>query len=70
VLIYFFQDSLTRFVLSWYMRLDNTKIKKWKDLIDAFLKQYNFNMKIALDKTSLMTMEKGNKKFVRTYAKQ
>ena len=28
VLIYFFQDSLTRFVLSWYMRLDNTKIKK------------------------------------------
>jgi hypothetical protein len=70
VLIYFFQDSLTRFVLSWYMRLDNTKIKKWKDLIDAFLKQYNFNMKISLDKTSLMTMEKGNKKFVRTYAKQ
>jgi hypothetical protein len=70
VLIYFFQDSLTRFVLSWYMKLDNTKIKKWKDLIDAFLKQYNFNMKIALDKTSLMTMEKGNKKFVRTYAKQ
>jgi hypothetical protein len=64
MLIYFFQGSLTRSVLSWYMRLDNTKINKWKDLTDAFLKQYKFNMKITLDKTSLMTMEKGNKMFV------
>jgi hypothetical protein len=27
MLIYFFQDSLTGFALSWYMRLDNIKIK-------------------------------------------
>jgi hypothetical protein len=38
MLIYFFQDSLTGSALSWYMRLDNIKMKTWKDLVDAFLK--------------------------------
>jgi hypothetical protein len=38
LLIYFFQDSLTGSALSWYMRLDNAKVKKWKDLVEAFLK--------------------------------
>ena len=32
MLIYFFQDSLTGSALSWYMRLDNMRIKAWKDL--------------------------------------
>ena len=59
LLIYFFQDSLTGSALSWYMRLDNISIRKWTDLADAFLKQYKFNMEIALDRTSLITMEKG-----------
>jgi len=36
--IHFFQDSLSGAVLSWYMRLDNTKIQKWKNLVDAFVK--------------------------------
>jgi hypothetical protein len=38
LLIYFFQVSLTGSALSWYMRLDNAKVKKWKDLVEAFLK--------------------------------
>jgi hypothetical protein len=47
LLIYFFQDSLTGSALNWYMRLDNAKIKSWKDLVEAFLKQYKFNLEIA-----------------------
>jgi hypothetical protein len=58
LLIYFFLDSLAGAVLSWYMRLDNAKVKKWKDLVEAFLKQYKFNLKIAPDRTSFMSMEK------------
>jgi predicted metal-dependent hydrolase len=58
MLIYFFQDSLSGSSLSWYMRLENVKIKKWKDLVEAFLKQYKFNLEIAPDRTSLMSMEK------------
>jgi hypothetical protein len=60
ILIYFFQDSLTRSALSWYMRLDNIKIKTWKDLVDAFLKQYKFNLETTPDRTILMAMEKEN----------
>ena len=43
LLIHFFQDSLSGVALTWYMRLDNTKVKKWKDLVYAFMKQYKFN---------------------------
>ena len=47
LLMHFFQDSLSGAALSWYMRLDNTKIRKWKDLVDAFVKQYKYNMDIT-----------------------
>jgi len=70
LLIYFFQDSLTGSALSWYMRLDNAKVKKWKDLVEAFLKQYKFNLEIAPDRTILMSMEKENQESVRAYAQR
>jgi len=70
LLIYFFQDSLTGSALGWYMRLDNIKIKTWKDLVHAFLKQYKFNLEIAPDRTILMAMEKENQESVRAYAQR
>ena len=33
LLMHFFQDSLSGATLSWYMRLDNTKIRNWKNLV-------------------------------------
>jgi len=63
----FIQDSLSGSALSSYMTLDNTKVKKWSDLTDAFLRKYKFNIDIALDQTSLMVMEKGNKETVREF---
>ena len=50
------------------MTLDSMRFKKWSDLVDAFLKEYNFNIDIALDQMSLMAMEKSNKEIVREYA--
>jgi hypothetical protein len=70
MLIYFFQDNLTRFALSWYIRLNSSKINKWKDLIDTFLKQYKFNFETAPDRTVLMAMEKGNQESVWAYAQR
>ena len=32
--INFFQESLSGVVLSWYIQLDNNKVRKWKDLMD------------------------------------
>ena len=70
LLIYFFQYSLTGLTLSWYMRLDNIRIRKWTDLVDGFLKQYKFNLEITPDRTSLITMEKGSQESVRAYAQR
>jgi hypothetical protein len=52
------------------MRLDNAKVKKWKDLVEAFLKKYKFNLEIAPDRTSLMSMEKGSHELVRAYTQR
>jgi hypothetical protein len=38
LLIHSFQDSLSNVALNWYMLLDNTKVKKWKDFVDVFIR--------------------------------
>jgi len=70
LLIHFFQDSLSGTALTWYMRLDNTKVKKWKDLVDAFMRQYKFNINVGPDRLSLQAMEKNNKESIREYARR
>jgi uncharacterized FlaG/YvyC family protein len=50
------------------MTLDNTRVKKWSDLVDDFLKEYKFNIDIALDWMRLMVIDKSNKEIVREYA--
>jgi hypothetical protein len=70
LLMHFFQDSLSGAALSWYMRLDNTKIRRWKDLVEAFVKQYKYNMDIALDRTSLSNLGKKDKESIREYAQR
>jgi hypothetical protein len=52
------------------MRLDNNKIRRWKDLVDAFIKQYKYNMDIAPDMTNLSNLEKSDKESIREYAKK
>jgi hypothetical protein len=46
LLIHFFQDSLSEIAFTWYIRLDNIKIKKWN-------RQYKFNMDVGHDRSSL-----------------
>jgi len=70
LLKHIFQENLSGAVLSWYMRLDNTKIWGWKDLVDTSIKQYNYNMNIALDKTSLSYLETEDKESIKEYAQK
>jgi len=49
------------------MRLDSSRIRRWKDLVDAFIKQYKYNIDIALNKTSLSNLEKRDKESIREY---
>jgi len=70
LLIHFFQDSLSDVSFTWYMRMDNTKIKKLKDLVDAFIRQYKFDMDVAPDRSSLQAMEKDNKESIKEYTQR
>jgi len=47
LLMHFFQESLAGMTLNWYMQLEPTHIHSWKDLMNAFLKQYKYNMDMA-----------------------
>jgi len=53
LLIHFFQDSLARMALSWYMHLEPTRIHSWKGLVGAFLKQYKYNIDMAPNRMQL-----------------
>jgi hypothetical protein len=70
LMMHFFQDSLNGATLSWYMRLDNTKIRRWKYLLDAFIKQYKYNIDIAPNKISLSNLEKEDKESIWEYAQR
>jgi hypothetical protein len=52
-LIHFFYENLIGKELSWHMYLDNTKIRRWRGLVDVFIKHYKFNMDMALGRSSL-----------------
>ena len=35
------------------MYLDNTKVRRWRGLVDVFIKHYKFKMDMALGRSSL-----------------
>lgn len=47
LLIHCFQDSLSGASLEWYVGPKRSKIRSWKDLSEAFLKQYKYNLDMA-----------------------
>jgi hypothetical protein len=52
------------------MQLDNIKVKRWKDLVNIFIRQYKFNMDMNPDRSSLQIMEMDNKKSIRKYTQR
>ncbi|RDX63376.1 hypothetical protein CR513_58205, partial [Mucuna pruriens] len=46
ILIHCFQENLTRVALNW-------RIKTWRDLVEAFLKEYKYNEDMATDRSQL-----------------
>ncbi|XP_050902843.1 uncharacterized protein LOC127115307 [Lathyrus oleraceus] len=53
LLMHFFQDSLSGASLEWYMQLERTHIKTWRELAEAFLKHYQYNSDMAPNRTQL-----------------
>ncbi|RDY01257.1 hypothetical protein CR513_15433, partial [Mucuna pruriens] len=70
VLIHYFQDSMIRMTLSWYVSLERGRIKTWRDLVEAFLKQYKYNEDMAPDGSQLQNMVKKEQEGFKEYAWQ
>jgi len=68
VLIFYFQESLASPASKWYMNLDKTKIRTFRDLCEAFVQQYQYNVDMAPDRSDLQAMPQGNKETFKEYA--
>ena len=53
LLMHFFQDNMVRAAIIWYTNLEASRVRSWKDLITAFIRQYQYNTDMAPDTTQL-----------------
>ena len=70
LLIHYFQDSLTGAASRWYNRLNCTQINSWRDLAQAFLKQYSHVTDMVPNRITLQNMEKKPGESFRQYAQR
>ncbi|XP_039690657.1 uncharacterized protein [Medicago truncatula] len=70
VLIYYFQESLAGPASKWYKNLDKTEIQTFRDLCEAFVEQYNYNVDMAPDRSDLQAMTQGDKETFKEYAQR
>ena len=70
LLIHFFQYSLAGAAVVWYTNLEASRIRTWKDLITAFLRQYQYNSDMAPDRTQLQNMFKKEGETFKEYAQR
>ncbi|XP_016733737.1 uncharacterized protein [Gossypium hirsutum] len=68
LLIHCFQDSLVRAASKWYNQLSRVKINSWKDLAQAFMKQYSHVTDMTPDRITLQNVEKKSNESFRQYA--
>ncbi|XP_058746156.1 uncharacterized protein LOC131619029 [Vicia villosa] len=70
LLMHFFQDSLTGASLEWYMRLERANIRSLRDLVEAFIKQYQYNVDMAPNRTQLQNLAQKNNESIKEYAQK
>ncbi|CAL1377712.1 unnamed protein product [Linum trigynum] len=70
LMIHCFQNSLSGPAARLYMQLKRSKVKRWQDLADAFMKHYKHNQDLAPDREDLRAMEKQEKESFREYAQR
>ncbi|XP_012487804.1 uncharacterized protein LOC105801003 [Gossypium raimondii] len=70
LLIHCFQDSLTGAASKWYNQLSCAKISSWRDIAQAFMKQYGHVAKMVPDRITLQSMEKKSNEGFRQYAQR
>ncbi|KAA3472193.1 Gag-pro-like protein [Gossypium australe] len=70
LLIHCFQDSLVGAASRWYNQLSHANINSWRDLDQAFMRQYNHVTNMTPDRIVLQNMEKKPNESFRQYAQR
>ncbi|KAJ9153367.1 hypothetical protein P3X46_026814 [Hevea brasiliensis] len=70
LLVHFFHESLSGAALRWCIQLDRSKLRSWKDLEDAFLKQYKFNCDVAPTRRDLQNLVQRDRESFKKYAQR
>ena len=64
LLMHFFQESLVGVAITWYTNLEPSWLHSWKDLMVAFIRQYQYNSDMTPDRMQLHNMcKKDNESF-------
>ncbi|XP_050895306.1 uncharacterized protein LOC127101923 [Lathyrus oleraceus] len=70
LLMHFFQDNLAGASLEWYMHLERTYIRNWRDLVEEFVKHYQYNIDMAPNRTQLQSLTQGPNESFKEYAQK
>nr|KYP56370.1 hypothetical protein KK1_002608 [Cajanus cajan] len=70
LLIHYFQESVSDVALKWYMQLDRGKILTWKQLADAFLRRYKYNIDLIPNRSNLQSLSKKGDESFKIYAQR
>ena len=70
LLMNFFQESLAGATITWYTNLEASRIHSWKDLIAAFIRQYQYNIDMAHNRTQLQNMCKKEHESFKEYTQR
>ncbi|KAK2435570.1 hypothetical protein QL285_020617 [Trifolium repens] len=70
LMIHCFQDSLAGASLNWYMQLEGSHIRSWRDLANGFITQYQYNLDMAPSRTQLQNMTQKQGESFKVYAQR
>ena len=70
LLMHFFQESLNGVVVTWYNKLEPSRVHSWKDLMVVFVKQYPYNSNMAPNRMQLQNMVKKGHESFKEYAQR
>ena len=72
LLIHFFQESLAGAAITWYTNLEPSRVHfhSWKDLMAAFIRQYQYNFDMAPDRMQLQNLSKRDNESFKEYAQR
>ncbi|XP_050915772.1 uncharacterized protein LOC127130854 [Lathyrus oleraceus] len=70
LMMHSFLDNLSGASLDWYMQLERTYVNTWKDLANAFLRKYKYNLDMTPNHMQLQNLSQKGSESLKEYAQR